>query len=411
MADTASSRVSTPRPSHHVRTPSNTSGYSVSSSQSAPAALTPTMEHLMRTIAQAPKGSKVAQDASKALAAAEREHYTRGGRSPLYSPPSSRPVPIPAPVQSVSPPRPSRPFDPAWDTARIGQVMLGPNSLSSNEDAFEYDRPDVPQDASDLDDLPELAAFSDALGLSKSWSGPSTQPVQGATLSRQTSLKEHGEDRMLGGQEIYGPSPASPQQALLPVTALAPMMQTVHQDRCALAIFWRGQDTQTFLIVTDGTGLRGTDDAFPVTVQANHTQVIEMPLRWMGRIQKVTADPGTPATRCYVAFGGFKTFNFFHVSYVYGNNGPLVARAVPSDVQSGASFRALDVAPPSIMGRAGNQTVYIYPTNTGTSVMRHSVTRFYRNFFSGPQFGAILPEDDAAASQVTRDRHVVLDFG
>jgi len=384
------------RTHHRTRSQaSNHSSHSAISTQSAPNVPTPTMEHLMRTIALAPRGSKLAQDAAKALLVAESERRTRTG-VPLS--------PIPSPGLPQEPPR--RPEPPA--AALIGAKMMEDNL---GEDPFDLD---VPEDvepesqgssSSSSKTSPTFTPSPGGLGqwpLIPSYPPPAAQPSE---KMRKPSL-----DLLIGGQESTPPGVAHRPLVLPEDDLLPPLLHHVMPSQAALAIFWRGAAPQKFAIITDRAGPTGTDDTFPITVAANHTQIIEMPRAWAGFIQRITDDINTPATRAHVAFDAYKAFSFFFVNYVHGNNGPVFMQAEPSGVRAGSRLRAVSLAPPSILGTSPNKSQYVLPTWHGPNHRREAIVRFYQNFFSSPQSGAVLSQEEAEATQVTRDRHIVLDF-
>jgi len=381
------------RSAGHGRTLSQTSSQSAHSGisvQSAPNLPTPTMEGLMRTIAQAPRGSKIAQDAAKALLAAEKERRTRTG-VPLS--------PIPSPRSPHPPPRPEPPG------ARIGARLLDDGL---GEDPFELDVPDdVEPEGTEQGDATPPPTFTAQAGGMGQW--PLIPSYPPPVAQNEDGIRQGGYDLLIGGQERVLEAVQKP-LLLRDSEILPPMLHGVPSAQTALAIFWRGPEPQRFAIITDRTGPTGTDDTFPLTVAGNHTQIIEMPKKWAGFVQRMTDDLNTPATRAHVAFDAYRAFSFFYVSYVHGNNGPVLARAEPGGEQAGSRFMALDVAPPSILGTAPNKTQHIFPTWHGPNHRREAIVRFYRNFFNSPRQGAILSADEADASQVTRDRHIVLDF-
>lgn len=382
------------RSSGHGRTLSQASSqstHSARSTQSAPNLPTPTMEGLMRTIAQAPRGSKIAQDAAKALIVAERERRARTG---------VRLSPIPSPRMPLPHPEPS-------PGARIGARVINDNL---EEDPFDLDVPeDIDASETESGQGADAPSFTAHPGGTSQWPLVPAYPPPVAELENVTGIRQGGYDYLIGGQEHVLEATRRP--LLLRDSEILPiMLQGVAATQAALAIFWRGPNPQRFAIVTDRTGPTGTDDTFPLTVAGNHTQIIEMPKAWTGFVQRLSDDLNTPATRAHIAFDAYRAFSFFYVSYIHGNNGPILARAEPGGEQAGSRFLALDVAPSSILGEAPNKTPYILPTWYGPNHRRDSIVRFYRNFLNAPLLGAVLAEDETAATQVTRDRHIVLDF-
>ena len=155
--------------------------------------------------------------------------------------------------------------------------------------------------------------------------------------------------------------------------------------------------------------MQASDDTFPVHVAAKNTQVVEIPRQWTGFVQKLSGNPGDPATRCEISFDGQAGMTFFGVTYAYGNNGGVVIRSSPSNAQAGSLFRAEQVAPHSIcMIDAGNHRV-LHGTANGRPHVQREIHRFYRDFFETSEQGGILV-DDPSHLVATRDRHLLLDF-
>lgn len=397
-----------PQARGHGRTLSSASSMSASSArshQSNASSPTPTMEHLMRTIAQAPKGSKIGQDAAKALLIAERERHIRTG-VPLSPIPSPRIMDSHGEFDAQRNARPQSPMHAPVAPLRIrreathGSMSTSPTSprvYGPHEDPFGLD---VPEDVGSDDDVSVRSGLPPAITPTPTFTqDPQGMPQWPAIPSyppRNTSLQ--------GVRTGMMPEPKVPQE--VPV----PLLRGISRQQPALAIFWRGDVAQTFTLVTVGTGAGATDDAYPLQVAPNHTQIIEVPERWEGYVQRSNDIYDMPATRAHVAFNAYRRFSFFYVDYSHGHNGPVYMATEPTGDHAGSSRQVGHLAPPSIVGRTPNGSVFIRPTEEGSTYQRNAVTHFYRNFFSSAQDGAIVVADTDAATQATKDRHIVLDF-
>lgn len=324
----------------------------------------------MRTISQSPPGSKMAQDASRALLLAETERKRLTG---LSLPSQGQHTPPQGPVLS-----PAR----VQDIQERGGMMLFNDELADlivdrdEDDPFDFD-----------------AYLSEHL--------PAPMPVRG--------MREGHHDVMFStGERVPVPLPYSER---IPPPRLPPMFKDVRPQNSGIAILWHGETPQPFLLTTQrGVGQTGTDDCFPVNVQPHQAQVIELPRCWQGAIHKQGLGQSGPATTCEVAFNRYQGFTFFKVSYVDGNNGPVVMRAVPSGVEAGSQFRALDVAPIAIMVPRGMGSARAILGTRERGPQRSAVARFYQEYFQHPRQGAILPDDESSVTQVTRDRCIVLEY-
>lgn len=389
------------------------SSSSVNSNQSAPL---PSIDEIMRGLGATP-GGKIAEDARKALRLAERQ---RDATSPtiLHHPiprrSSSRAHRMPDVPATPSPVR-QQPGDYAWASAErtspgsaadaafdaIGNALLAPDI--SSEDPFEYAGHE-----SDVDDITALYAqlYADVgSDAGSNWPEPADMRRRGAT----SGVRPGAEDVMLDGA-VAGNAPTTllrnRSQMVRPKTNT---FAHVAPTQNALAIFWRGDAPQNFALITHGSGSQGADDAFPIEVAAKHTQVVEMPNQWSGRVQRVTGTAQDPATRCDIQFGGYKGLTFFGVNYAYGNNGPAVIRSSPNGDTAGSPFRAMDVAPQQVIIRdAGGHRVLV-GTEHVTNQQRLAVHKFYRDFFDHAEQGAIIADDESGVV-ATRDRHVLIDF-
>jgi len=69
------------------------------------------------------------------------------------------------------------------------------------------------------------------------------------------------------------------------------------------------------------------------------TQVVNVAEGWAGRVQKLTGSQSDPATWGEVTFNGYENLMYFDVSYIRGNNGPVVL----SDAEGNVAGTAEDL--------------------------------------------------------------------
>lgn len=389
-----------PRPAYDVTTGHrrNPSTSSQASNQSAPP---PVIEQLMASISAAPKGSKMAEDAAKALRMAER--------AKLHSPTPIRPTNLPERQlggrDAPRPPRPMPPVPSSPDTegfGAIGAAFLA--DRPATEDPFEYDSYNQ-----EITDITDFYNEQTSYGSETSDSAAGDTPLPWTSREGSYGLREGSDDVMLDGSVAGNVATSLLRNRSQMVRPKANAFTHVAPTQNALAIFWRGSTPQTFALITLGTGLHGADDAYPIEVAGKHTQVVEMPPQWSGRVQRVTGVESDPATRCEIQFGGYRGLTFFGVSYAYGNNGPAVIRSSPSSEEAGSPFRAVDVAPPAISAHDASGHRVVVGTQNVTNQRRLIVHKFYRDFFDHAEQGAILANDESGIV-ATRDRHLLIDF-
>lgn len=382
------------------------SSASNASNQSAP---TPYMERLMAQIATSPKGSKMAEDTAKALLIAEQARFRETGV------PLARPAPKVPPRQSSK--RVDNPYSPQSSPSEagssIGRMMLSPTL--EQEDPFEYT-----QNMGSEGDVDELTNLYAELGpyQSPSLSQGYPEDAVGSGSDRGNLFEEPSypsmpgmrpgaEDALINGNAVGNVASSLLRNRSQMVRPKHNAFSQVHPDQNALAIFWRGTVPGRFALISISDA--GTEDVFPLEVSAKHTQVLEMPPQWLGRVQRVTGHVSEPATECEVQFGGYRGLNFFGVSYAHGNNGPVVMRSDPSGEQAGSPFLAAQVAPASITQRDSGGVNVVVGTEGVTNQRRLAVCKFYRDFFDHAEQGAIMTGDESA-TVATRDRHLLLDF-
>ena len=186
----------------------------------------------------------------------------------------------------------------------------------------------------------------------------------------------------------------------------------VSQAANAVALTWRGPRSQTFALITTPGTPSYTQDAryFPVDVASSTTQVVEVPPSWAGRVQKMTGREDDPATWCELVFDGFRGMTFFNVSYLHGNNGPVLMYPWQDSPRSGSALRAAQVAPQGATVRDHGGTEVVCGTVEGPSPRRALVRRFYHEFDFTPAHGAVVPADTDQATRATHERHIVCDF-
>lgn len=419
-----------PERGHHRR---NSSHSSVASNLSSASMPTLTMQALMQTIAQAPKGSKMAEDAAKALLLAERARSKATG-VPLDLQHRS---PKPAPASPIVAPIPLRPPSRASHRSRsdsnssIGRTMLSPaplaSSLAEEEDPFDLEDFSLDDGGGSVTD--RYMTFTEILGAPydmHSWVNPPPTPAPLMPLPptpsfvpsgpRHPALSTQGRDHVLYDATIdrdITPVPAITQDLLRTRSQyLRPRKNAftgVSGEQNAIGIFWRGDRPQQFSLITENVGIQQTDDVFPIHVAAQNTQVVEIPRQWSGFVQKLSGTPGDPATRCEITFDGYAGMTFFGVTYAYGHNGGVVIRSSPSDVQAGSPFRAAQVAPDSLCTiNATGQRVLLGTVNV-QPYLQNNLHKFYRDFFETAEQGGIM-YDDQANIVSTRNRHLLLDF-
>lgn len=199
------------------------------------------------------------------------------------------------------------------------------------------------------------------------------------------------------------PAPAWPHQAPWPQRIDAPFL-SIAPGFNALGIRWNGDKAQAFGLRTDGEAA-----PFRFEIGRTLTQVIEMPRGWSGFVQKITGSLEDPATRAEVTFNSFQDMTVFRVSYVQGNNGPVVARAVTGGAYSGSRFVAAQVAPLDICVLDSGGGRVVCGTLGGVNARREAVRRFYRTFLENPRQGAFDPSDNSTW-QLTPERRLLLEF-
>lgn len=273
-----------------------------------------------------------------------------------------------------------------------------PLPQTPTEDPFEYDGV--------LSELSFDRMYAEQLALPRTPTDWPDAPAYPPEASVASELPYRSPERR-SGSEVPASSPGRERAGMVRPRpqhfAGVPMAQN------ALAIFWRGPQPQTFAVITEPVGHAGADETYPIEVHAQHTQVLEMPPVWSGRVQRVNDGQMELATRCEIQFGGYKGLTYFGVSYAEGNNGPVVIRGQQSGRQAGCHLQAARIAPEGIVQRLPNGEAAVYGTTHGPRQRRLAVRQFYRNFLESPEMGAITSED-VEATLATRDHHLLLDF-
>lgn len=189
------------------------------------------------------------------------------------------------------------------------------------------------------------------------------------------------------------------------------VFDAVPRQQNAVGISWAGIGNQKFALITDLQITRRYDHvrSFDFEVAPQGVQIVEVPPAWAGRVQKLTGREDDPATWAELTFDGYKGMTFFNVSYAHGNNGPIVVRDPYSSAQAGCRLKATDVAPYQIMTRDFGNNCVVCATDTGPSYVRTMARRFYREFLHEPHMGS-ADVDDQNGWQATHSKHLFLEY-
>jgi hypothetical protein len=281
----------------------------------------------------------------------------------------------------------------------IGQVMLSPTAT------FEFQA--LEDSDSDVDELTSLYLQLDpGSSVLDNTIDPAKllAPVPG--MPRHPDVQAYVTQKRTEPPSI--PLPRSPHAQLLIDRLRDDPFAGMREDQNALAIFWRGEEPQTFGLITYNDPEQG-QMAFPVEVMGRTTQVVEVPPYWTGRVQKLTGEPQDPATHCELTFDGFADMTFFRVSYVAGNNGPALIRTRSGRMTSGSPFRALNHVPNILCTHDSGGERVIKGHDNLFAPHRVQLQKFYTDFFEGPHQGQVDPGNNHAL-QMTHEKQLLCEF-